>query len=556
MNRFIILATAGLAAVAISVSAQQQADPVKTAADALGATTLKTLKFTGFGANYSVGQSPSATEAWPRVAIKSYEASINYDASAMLVEMLREQGPTVGSRSDPTNQRWPDGPPPRTVPRGGGQPFTGEQRQIQAVSGNAAWNVGFGPPPPPDPNRVTAAEAFQIAGVPPPTPARGRGEGPAGGGEGGARGRGTPGGLVAQPPQPAVAAAGERAQQLWLTPHGFLKAAIANKATTRKVPRGTEVSFTVNGKFKMTGLINNRNEVERVQTWVDNPVLGDMLVETTYTNYQKFEGLTFPLRIVQTQGGHPALELWVSSVSPNEMVDTAVPEPVKTATVPPVRVDVQRIANGVYYLTGGTHHSVAIEMRDHIVMVEGPLNEERSLAVIAKVKETIPGKPIRFVINTHLHFDHAGGLRTYVSEGATVVTHQSNRAYLEKAWAAPRTINPDRLSQSKKIPVFRTFMTKDVLTDGARTIEVHRIADNPHNDGFAMVYLPAEKILIEADAYTPGAPSTPAVSPTTLNLYQNIQRLRLNVDRIAALHGPRIATMRDLEDATGRAGTN
>ena len=554
MKRIFILATAAVAVVAIGVSAQQPPDPIRTAADTLGATTLKTLKYTGFGANYSVGQSPSATEAWPRVSIKSYEASINYDTSSMLVEMLREQGPVP--------------------PRGGGQPFTGEQRQIQAVSGNAAWNVGFGPPPPPDPTRITAAEAFQIAGVPPPAPARGRGEGPAGG-EGGGRGRGgAPGGLVAQPPQSAQAAAAERAQQLWMTPHGFLKAAIANKATARKVTGGNEVSFNVGGKYKLTGLINNRNEVERVQTWVDNPVLGDMPIDTTYSNYQKFEGLTFPLRIVQTQGGYPAFDVWVSSVSPNAMVDIAVPEPVKTAVAAPVRVEVQKIANGVYYLTGGTHHSVAIEMRDHIVMVEGPLNEERSLAVIAKVKDTIPNKPVRFVVNTHLHFDHSGGLRAYVNEGATVVTHQLNRAYLEKAWMAPRTINPDRLSQSKKVAVFRTFMTKDVLTDGARTIEVHRIAGSPHNDGFAMVYLPAEKILIEADAYTPAPPAPvapapargrgaaaappppPPVSQATVNLYENIERLKLNVDRIATLHGPRLATMRDLEDATRPAGTN
>ena len=81
-------------------------------------------------------------------------------------------------------------------------------------------------------------------------------------------------------------------------------------------------------------------------------------------------------------------------------------------------------------MKGGTHHSVAIDQADHIVVVEGPQNEARSEAVIAKVKETIPNKPIRYVINTHVHFDHSGGLRTYVDEGATIVTHAMNRPVL------------------------------------------------------------------------------------------------------------------------------
>jgi len=89
---------------------------------------------------------------------------------------------------------------------------------------------------------------------------------------------------------------------------------------------------------------------------------------------------------------------------------------------------------------------VAIEQRDHVVVVEAPQNEERSLAVIAKVKEIIPNKPIKFLVNTHAHFDHAGGLRTFVDEGSTIVTHQENQPYFQKVWAEPRTLNPDRLA--------------------------------------------------------------------------------------------------------------
>ncbi len=133
--------------------------------------------------------------------------------------------------------------------------------------------------------------------------------------------------------------------------------------------------------------------------------------------------------------------------------------------------------------------------------------------MIAKVKETIPNKPIKYLVNTHVHFDHSGGVRTYVAEGATIVTHEMNKPYYEKAWAAPRTLNPDKMSQANKTATFETFSDKHVLTDGKRSIEVYPIAGNGHNDAFAMVYLPAEKILMEVDAWAPPATNTPPPSP-------------------------------------------
>jgi glyoxylase-like metal-dependent hydrolase (beta-lactamase superfamily II) len=496
-----LLAVCTLAAV--TRPAAQQPDQLKAAADAIGASTIKRLHISAIGSSYSVGQSPNPTEPWPRVAVKSYDAVIDYESASMRVDMVRVQG--------------------AVPPRGGGQPFTGEQRQIQVVSGFDAWNA----PPPPD------------------------------------------------APQPQPGSAVERMQQIWLTPHGFLKGAIANHATAKSVPNGTEVSFSLGCgagvkacvPSTFTGLINPKNQVERVQTWIDNPVLGDMLVEATYTDYETAGALSFPMHIAQKQGGHPSLELWVSNVQSNAPVDITVPAAVRGAALPPVRVEAQKIAEGVYYLTGGSHHSVAIDMGDQIALVEAPLDEARSLAVIDRVKDTIPGKPIGVVVNTHHHFDHAGGLRTFVDEGATILTHQVNRPYYETAWAAPRTLHPDRLARSGKPAMFQTFTDKDVLKGTKRTIEVHRIANSPHDDGFAMVYLPADKILIEADAYTPAAeappvPASPAatasappqpVSPTTVNLYENIRRLKLDVERIAALHGPRLSTMEDLAKAIGRA---
>lgn len=351
------------------------------------------------------------------------------------------------------------------------------------------------------------------------------------------------------------AAVEERAAEIWATPQGFLKAAVAHQATSKTNGDGTDVNFTVDGgKYRYVGFINAKNQVERVQTWIDNPILGDTLVETKFSDYQDFGGVQFPAHIERSQGGYPVLDLTVVDVKANPAVTIAVPKEVAGFKLPPVKASL--LADGVYYLTGGTHHSVAIEQQDHVVVVEAPLNEERSLAVINKVKEIIPNKPIKYLVNTHAHFDHSGGLRTYVDEGATIVTAQQNQAYYQQAWATARTIYPDRLAASHKPARFETFSDKKLLFDGKRAVEIHAIAGNGHNDAFALVYLPAEKVLVEADAYTPTAANVPppaSPNPYSVNLYENIQKLGLHVDKIAALHGPRVVTLADLRTVIGLA---
>jgi glyoxylase-like metal-dependent hydrolase (beta-lactamase superfamily II) len=361
--------------------------------------------------------------------------------------------------------------------------------------------------------------------------------------------------LVGGSAQPQPEAAEERTMEIWTTPHGFLRAAMANNATSQPAEGGSEVSFTMGGKYRYVGRINASSQVERVQTWIDNTVTGDTPVEIAYSDYRDFGGVLFPGRIVRTQGGHPVLEITVTNVTANAPVDIALPAAVRSFTPPAISVQVEKLANGVYYVKGGSHHSLAIDQRDHVIVVEAPLNEARSEAVIAKVKETIPNKPIRYIVNTHVHFDHSGGLRTYVAEGATVVTHAMNRPYYEQVWAAPRTLNPDRLAQAKTAATFETFTDKHVLTDGRRVVEVYAIAGSGHNDAYAMVYLPAEKILAQVDAYAAPAPNAPpptTPSPFAVNLYDNIERLKLDVRQIAPLHGPSVVTIAELRTAVGR----
>jgi glyoxylase-like metal-dependent hydrolase (beta-lactamase superfamily II) len=280
-------------------------------------------------------------------------------------------------------------------------------------------------------------------------------------------------------------------------------------------------------------------------------VLGDMLVETTYSDYKDFAGVKFPTKIVQTQGGFPVLELTVSDVQPNAAANIDVPEAVRSAPPAAVRVESQKLGDGVWFLAGGTHNSALVEFKDYVAVIEGPLDEQRSLAVIAEVKKLAPNKPIRYLINTHHHFDHSGGIRTYVAEGATIITHEMNRPYYEKTFAMPRTLSPDALSKNPKEAKFETVKDKYVLTDGARRLELYAVQGNGHNAGLLIAYIPKEKVLIEPDLFNPPPPNTPpppAVSPYTASLQETIKRLKLDVRQIAPLHG-RIVPVADLQKA-------
>jgi glyoxylase-like metal-dependent hydrolase (beta-lactamase superfamily II) len=355
--------------------------------------------------------------------------------------------------------------------------------------------------------------------------------------------------IVGDAAVPAPITLADRQFQLWATPHGVVKAALGGKGSMQ----GRTISVAVTGRFKADALVNEQNLVERVTGTVANAVLGDNSIEVTYADYKDFGGVKFPTKIRQTAGGHPSLELTVTDVQPNFVFDAPLPAVVRQTPNPYARVTSQMVADGVWYVTGGTHHSVVIEMKDYAIVVEGPQNDERAFALITEARSLVPAKPIRYVVATHHHFDHSGGLRGFAARNVTVITHDSARAFLERALSTPATVNPDALTKSGLRPAVEGVRTRRVLGDGTRTVEIHHHA-SLHADDLLMVYLPKEKLLIEADVYTPTAPNVaPPVppSPFTIAFADHVGKLRLQVDQILPLHG-RIVPFRELNRTIGR----
>ena len=496
MRSWIILALMAGSAISLA-AADKPTGTLDAATDALGADHIRSIEFSATGKWYQFGQEPNPNAPAPEFEVTSYTASIDYNTATSHIQRVSHE------LVDPT--RW------RPIPQVAGSRGGGGEQEF--VAGGIAWILG------------------------------------------------APGGPATGLPVTAISDsknAEERTMEIWATPQGFLRAAAANHATSKPINGGgSEVTFMI-GNHKVVGKINAQNQVYSVHYWIDNPVLGDMLCEAGFTEYRDFGGILFPAHIVRTQGGKIRLELLVSDVKPNAPVVIPVPEGMREAMTAPVKVTADKLADGVYWLKGFQWHSVAVDQGDHIVMIDAPLDEQRSLAVIAKIKETIPNKPISYLINTHAHFDHAGGVRTYVDEGSTIVTLPMNQAYFERVWRNPHTLNPDRMAISKKTAKFLTVTNgKLVLNDSKRPIEIHEQVGTAHSDAIVMVYLPVEKMLVQVDAWNTEALTAPRIdtiggeymNPYMLNLYDNILRLNLDVRTLVPLHGPRTTTMAELRQA-------
>ncbi|MGB7217612.1 MAG: MBL fold metallo-hydrolase [Vicinamibacterales bacterium] len=348
--------------------------------------------------------------------------------------------------------------------------------------------------------------------------------------------------------------------QIWVTPWGFLKGAAANNATVRSERVGGTTYNVVTWSpaqkapsgqaYRVVGYINPQNMVDRVETWVEHPIAGDLHVDTTYSNYQDFGGLKVPTRIVQKQAEIESFTATITSASgnPANIVELLTPPPAPgrggapggappAAGGPPAppQVASEKLADGVYRITGG-YVALAIEFRDHIVVLESGQSEARGLAVLAEARRVIPNKPIRYVVNTHPHFDHGSGLAPVAAEGITIVTHDNNKAFLEKALSSPRTLVGDNLAKANVKPKFETVAEKRVLTDATRTVELHHVQNLAHTNGMIVALLPKERILFTADFNVPAMGAAP--SPFIATLVQNLDRLKIDFDTHVLVHAP------------------
>ena len=287
----------------------------------------------------------------------------------------------------------------------------------------------------------------------------------------------------------------------------------------------------------------------RVITRADNTNLGDVAISTAFANYQDVGGLKLPAQLTTRTDDFTTQEINVATQAVDgDTGDLAAPAAAASApaiTGPaPVNVTADVLAPGIWYLAGGSHHSVLVEFADHLMLIETPQNDTRALAVIAKARELVPGKPLTQLVNSHHHFDHSGGVRAAISEGLAVITHQGNVALLEEIAKRPHTIVPDALAKNPKPLTIEGVADQRVITDGTMTVNLYPVT-GAHSETMLMAYFPKQRILVEADVYNPGP-----VQAFAAEFLAGLKARNLRVDRIAPLHAQVTTYAQFLKDAS------
>ena len=481
------------------------------AAKEIGEANLKCITFSGTGYDGAVGQTfeQAPNVDWPRIdSMANYTRTINWETGTSKETFDRKPGLTPASWK--YGLGWVDG-----------TPLQKNVHQTHIVNGKNAWYIdGDGPP-------------------------------------------------VAVPPEDA-----ERYQlDLWLNPPGFIKAARLPGANPiafwrwEQIEKGRDgpvvvpekmhvVAITMLGKYRVDATINSQNQIQRIKTTVNENAMGDFNIEHESTNQQSFGNVKWPTAWHSHQGwddnwqffnlstGHNAYGGNFPNVQPNVCPDPVpVPESVRTATFP-TTVTVERMGNGIYLLGGGPANSYMVEFKDWVAVFEAPGSEERSLAVIEQITKLAPNKPIRWLISSHAHFDHIGGLRTYDHIGATIIAHKNNIDFLNHDVLNHdvRTVKPDIVSLYPPTELaegynYEAIQENFVITDDSRIMHVYYVQPLNHATGMLMAYLPVEHIVFEADLFDTFEPP-PATPTRAMSSFMNqVHRQKLNVETIAPVHG-------------------
>lgn len=506
--------------------------PVLAAAsEAINEQSLRCVTFSGTGYSGAVGQTfeNAVNVDWRRQEMANYTRTINWETGTSKETFDRKPGENPAS--------WKYG-----IGWVGGTPTQRDLRQTHVVNGQYAWHMdGNGAPAPVPPE---LAEVYQL--------------------------------------------------DIWLTPHGFLKAARKPGANPvalwrwEQLEKGRDgnvvapekvhvVGITVLGKYRVDATINSRNLITRIKTTVNENVLGDFNIEQESTNFVTAGLSRWPTAWHSHQGwddnwqfysestGHNAYGGTFPEVNANVCDDPVpVPESVRQAQAPnPSAVTVQKMAEGVYLLGGGPANSYMVEFRDFVAIFEAPLSEARSLAVIDQVANLAPGKPIRWLVSSHAHFDHIGGLRAYNHIGATVVTHMINLPFINRDVLTykARTVKPDILSLWPPTEVaegynYEAIQENFVITDNSRILRVYYVQPLQHVSGMLMAYLPAEKIAFEADLFDTHEPPRAAQAPAMRSFLTQVQRMKLEVATVAPVHGNPVAWQAFIDAMAMAAKTN
>lgn len=293
-------------------------------------------------------------------------------------------------------------------------------------------------------------------------------------------------------------------------------------------------------------------QLSKFETVVQNSYSGDSLVETRFTGQRKVGNHILPTARVSVLNGDVVNDFRYGDIAFNTELRPEtfkVPEGFRAVTFPPP-TPVTKHAEKVYTTSAGGYNVLFVDFNDYIFVMETPGNERTSLQAIEQIRKTIPNKPIKYVAVTHHHDDHAGGIRTYMAEGATLIVAPGEQAFFKKVSAARFKADPDALTRNPREPVFEPLQNgKRVLTDGTTTVEIYDIGAGPHTQEMLVAYFPQHKLIYQGDLLNRPGNGDPAIAnDTSVHFLNWIDSQKLAVDATIPVHGP-LTTIADFRKA-------
>lgn len=307
------------------------------------------------------------------------------------------------------------------------------------------------------------------------------------------------------------------------------------------------VEFDYKGRATSLYVGDETGLVAGIEVMETDPFLGDVEVEYTLGDYRDVGGLQVPHHMTIVKDGTEVADVQYDSIAINGSLpeaDFAIPEDLaedaETASTDVFTpLELIRVSQGVYHAVGFSHHSLVVEFPDYLVVVEAPFNEVQADMLNRALRDEFRLKSVEYVVATHPHPDHVGGIRKFASLGATIITEERHADTIRNLIEVRHGYNQDALhmamntGQGDNVGGVETFQGTHEIADGNRTLVLHAI-ETPHVVPMVVAYLPRERTLFQSDLYTPGAP---AASPDAQALLDAVMALELDINTIIGGHG-------------------
>jgi glyoxylase-like metal-dependent hydrolase (beta-lactamase superfamily II) len=363
--------------------------------------------------------------------------------------------------------------------------------------------------------------------------------------------------------RPNIPAAAHRFRMRWIPQYWVINA--VDRASRLRYTGKTEfdkrphvaVSYSNEDGAENTLYFDEKtNLLSKFEGMGTDPFFGDVIFEMIYPAYRTENGQPVPTGRITKVGGELTEELRFEQLVFNtNLTDDKfkIPDGMKAVSFSPPSQAVTKIAENVYTVVAGGYNVLVVDFKDYIFVMEAPGGDNVSRQAIEQIRKTIPNKPIKYVAVTHHHDDHAGGIRTYIAEGATVIAAPGEKTFFEKVVQSRFTIDPDSLTRNPKDLKIETVQNgKRILTDGVTTVEILDIGSGPHAEEMLVAYLPNEKILFQGDLLNnPSNGDAAIANDTTAHFAKWIESKKLNVEKIIPVHGT-VQTLEELRQAVAK----